>query len=75
MFPALVVQTPARHSAGSAWRIAFVAPRSLKEPIGWRHSSLSQISHGASTSSRTSGVRETVSAVVARARSIASNGI
>ncbi len=32
-------------------------PRSLNEPIGCRHSSFSRISHGASTSSDTSGVR------------------
>ena len=51
---------PPSTSAGSAWRIAFAAPRILNEPIGCRHSSLSQISHGASTSSRTSGVAETV---------------
>ena len=58
-----------------AWRIALDAPRSLKQPIGWRHSSFSQISQGASTSSRTSGVSTTTSAVSARARSIASSGI
>src|SRR6476661_3870574 len=38
--------------------MALPAPRSLNEPIGWRFSSLSQISPGASsTLSRTSGVR------------------
>ena len=47
MFPALVVQTPRRHSSGSACRIALAAPRILNEPIGWRHSSLSQISASA----------------------------
>ena len=75
MLPALVVQTPCRHSSGAAWRIALVAPRSLNEPMGWRHSSFSQISHGASTSRRTSGLGVTASAVIARARSIASSGI
>ena len=46
MLPALVVQTPFAHCSGVAWRIALDAPRILNEPIGWRHSSLSQISAG-----------------------------
>jgi hypothetical protein len=49
MFPVLVVTTPAASSARGALKIAFAAPRSLKEPIGWRLSSLSQISPGASS--------------------------
>jgi len=49
MFPVLVVTTPAASSARGAWRIAFAAPRSLKEPIGCRLSSFSQISAGASS--------------------------
>ena len=61
MLPALAVTTPPASSAGAAARTADSAPRSLNEPIGCRYSSLSQISHGASTSSRTSGVRITAS--------------
>jgi len=49
MFPVLVVTTPPASAARGAPRIAFAAPRSLKEPIGWRLSSLSQISAGASS--------------------------
>jgi hypothetical protein len=64
MLPVLVVTTPCASSARGAVRIAFAAPRSLKEPIGCRLSSLSQISAGASsTCSRTSGVRSTVVAM------------
>jgi hypothetical protein len=73
MFPVLVVTTPAASSERGALRIAFAAPRSLKEPIGWRLSSLSQISPGASSRCRrTSGVRSTVLAIRARARAISS---
>jgi len=49
MLPVLVVTTPPASAARGAPRIAFAAPRSLKEPIGWRLSSLSQISAGASS--------------------------
>jgi hypothetical protein len=49
MFPVLVVTTPPASSARGAARIALAAPRSLKEPIGWKLSSLSQISAGASS--------------------------
>jgi hypothetical protein len=34
MFPVLVVTTPFASSARDALRIAFAAPRSLKDPIG-----------------------------------------
>jgi hypothetical protein len=49
MLPVLVVTTPWASSARGAVRMAFAAPRSLKEPIGWRLSSFSQISAGASS--------------------------
>jgi hypothetical protein len=49
MFPVLVVTTPAASSDRGAARMAFAAPRSLKDPIGCRLSSLSQISQGASS--------------------------
>ena len=49
MFPVLVVTTPSSSASLGALRIAFDAPRSLKEPIGCRFSSLSQISAGASS--------------------------
>jgi hypothetical protein len=48
MLPALVVRTPPSIDPGGALRIALAAPRILKEPIGCRHSSLSQISARAS---------------------------
>src|SRR6266849_2047160 len=58
MFPALAVHTPRASAAGPAAAIALPAPRSLKEPMGCRFSSLRWISAGASsTFSRTSGVR------------------
>ena len=75
MFPALVVQTPAFQSAGSARRMEFVAPRSLKEPIGCRHSSFEPDLAGSVDIEPDEGLAETVSAVVSRARSIASSGI
>ena len=65
---------PSRRSERGALRIALVAPRSLKQPIGWRHSSLSQISHGlveVEPDERRSDHRGRD----ARARSIASSGI
>jgi hypothetical protein len=49
MLPVLVVTTPRASAARGALRIALAAPRSLKEPIGCRLSSLSQISAGASS--------------------------
>ena len=49
MLPVLVVTTPAASSARGALKIAFAAPRSLKEPIGCMLSSFSQISAGASS--------------------------
>src|SRR5689334_16543522 len=56
--------------------MAFAAPRSLKEPIGWRFSSLSQISPAASgTSSLTSGVRVTIPASRCRAARMSSSRI
>ena len=39
MLPALTVQTPSASSSGEYWRTALAAPRSLKEPTGWRFSS------------------------------------
>jgi hypothetical protein len=47
MFPVLVVTSPRSSSAREAASTAFPAPRSLKEPMGWRFSSFSQISAGA----------------------------
>ena len=44
MFPVLVVTTPFASADRGASRMALAAPRSLKEPIGCRFSSLSQIS-------------------------------
>jgi hypothetical protein len=44
MFPALAVTTPLAVVAAGACRIALTAPRILKEPIGCRFSSFSQIS-------------------------------
>jgi hypothetical protein len=71
MFPVLVVTTPFASASGGALRIAFAAPRILKAPTGWKLSSLSQISAGASSSSsRTSGVRTATSAMRSRAASI-----
>ena len=70
MLPALAVTTPCARVSGGAARIALPAPRSLNEPIGWRFSSLSQISAGASMGSRRSGVRVTRPARVRRAASI-----
>ena len=58
-----------------ACRIALTAPRILNEPIGCRFSSLSQISAGASTCRRTSGVRIAAPRIVSRARSISASGI
>jgi hypothetical protein len=75
MLPALTVTTPLRTSASGACRSALTAPRILNEPIGCRFSSLSQISAGASTGRRTSGVRIAAPAIVSRARSISANGI
>src|SRR5258705_10117506 len=73
MFPALAVYTPRKSRLGSAERMAFVAPRSLKEPMGWRHSSLRWIRAGASgRSSGTSGVRSTTPWIRSRARAISS---
>src|SRR5262245_11055031 len=57
MLPALAVYTPRTSSSRRSSATALPAPRILNEPIGWEFSSLSQISAGASTSSRTSGVR------------------
>src|SRR5215210_4248049 len=75
MFPALAVQSPSWTSAGSVERIAFAAPRSLNAPIGCSSSSFSQISAGASTFSRTSGVRTVTSRISSRAASISASGI
>jgi hypothetical protein len=47
--------------------IAFPAPRSLKQPIGCRFSHLSQMSAGASTFSRMSGVRMAMPRIRSRA--------
>ncbi len=63
MFPVLVVTRPSRSWSGGALSTAFAAPRSLKDAIGCRFSSFSQISAGASTRRRTSGVRMTVPAI------------
>src|SRR4051794_8555508 len=53
--------------------MAFAAPRSLKEPIGCRFSSLSQISPGASRFRRRSGVRTVTPARRSRAARISSS--
>ncbi len=71
MFPALAVTTPSASSDGAAARTAESAPRSLKEPIGCRHSSFSHVR----SSSRTSGVRSTSSPMRSRARRISSSEI
>ena len=66
----------ARARLGGAERIALAAPRILNEPIGCRHSSLSQISAGDSGAcSRISGVRIAASAIRSRAASISASGI
>src|SRR5207237_277252 len=74
--PALAVYTPPASSPGESSarrRIAFVAPRSLKDPIGCKHSSFSQISRGVSAYSRTRGVRSTVPPIRVRAAAISSS--
>ena len=38
--PALTVQTPPRRCSSGRSLTELYAPRILKEPIGWRHSSL-----------------------------------
>src|SRR5436305_850275 len=73
MFPALAVTTPFASSFAAAARIAEKAPRSLNEPIGWRHSSLSRIRSSAPRGTR--GVRRTSSPIRSRARRISSSGI
>ena len=58
--PALTVQTPSASSAGVSWATAFIAPRILNDPIGWKTSSLRKISGRRPRpigSRRTSGVR------------------
>src|SRR5262245_29041543 len=74
MLPALAVQR-----AGGTFgreRTAFHAPRILKEPIGWRHSSFRKTSGRRSVAWRgTRGVRRATSETVARARRISSRGI
>src|SRR5512141_3107539 len=72
MLPALAVYTPFSSRSRGARLIAFPAPRSLKEPIGWRFSSFSQISAGASPLRRTSGVRMADPAMRPRAARISS---
>ena len=68
MLPALAVHDAARQlSRGAPGGSRSTAPRILNEPIGCRFSSLSQISAGASTCSRTSGVRSATPAIVSRA--------
>src|ERR1035437_10300786 len=67
MFPALAVYTPSARRSGGSARMALSAPRILNEPIGWSVSNFSQISHGASTCRRTSGVRKAVPAIRSRA--------
>src|SRR4051812_12357986 len=67
MLPALAVYTPSLSCDDGIDRIAFSAPRSLNDPIGWRFSSLIQSSMGASTSSRISGVRTAVPLMRSRA--------
>src|SRR5688500_376815 len=76
MLPALAVTTPRAVSPAGACRIALAAPRILNDPIGCRHSSLSQISAAASgASSRTSGVWIAAPRIVSRARSMSASGI
>jgi hypothetical protein len=41
-FPALAAATPCDTSAGSSCNNRFAAPRSLKEPVIWRFSSLTK---------------------------------
>jgi hypothetical protein len=75
MLPALAVQTPRASADRSARSRAFEAPRSLKEPMGWSVSSLSQISAaGEPASRRTSGVRVTYGAIRSRAARISPTG-
>src|SRR5436190_11840202 len=75
MLPALAVYTPPARSAAVICRIALPAPRSLNDPIGWRHSSLRKISAGvSSTLSRTSGVRSASPAILCCAARMASIG-
>src|SRR5215211_5537484 len=60
MLPALAVYAPVARRSRPASSMAFAAPRSLNDPMGWRFSSLSQSSPAAcGTSSLTSGVRTT----------------
>ena len=75
MLPGARSDDAARELGGDAARTADSAPRSLNEPIGCSLSSFSQISHGASTSSRTSGVLVTASPMRSRARRISSSAI
>src|SRR5262245_52391917 len=73
MLPALAVYTPRASASFDRVAIAFPAPRSLKEPIGWRFSSFNQIRSGRSlTSRRTSGVRIAEPAMRPRAARISS---
>ena len=68
MLPADAVSTPRASCCGGMFAIALAAPRILKDPIGWRFSSFSQISAGASwTLSRTSGVLSAIPARRSRA--------
>src|SRR5687768_1664030 len=61
MLPADAVRTPRASCDAGIAAIALAAPRILKEPIGCRFSSLSQISAGdAGRSRRTSGVRRAI---------------
>src|SRR5689334_22687175 len=71
MLPALAVTTPTWISLAGARAIAFRAPRILNELIGWRVSSLSQISPGPSCH-RTSGVRTAKPASRSRAERMSS---
>src|ERR1700680_2720891 len=75
-FPALIVQTPRFRASSESAATALAAPRSLYALMGWRFSSLSQISGCSPPSSRrTSGVRTMTPAMRLRAASMASNEI
>src|SRR2546425_11692080 len=76
MFPALQVYIPRFFASGPARAIALLAPRTLKEPVGCKFSSLRKISAGASsTFKRTRGVRRTAPLIRSRASSISFKGI
>ncbi len=73
--PEECVTTPARRAAGSSWRSALVAPRSLKLPVRCNGSGLSRIVPPVSASSaglRSIGVRTMCGAMRAWAAAMSS---